>query len=481
MPAADELFTNEVQNLYPVPESFGKFRVIDLLRAAALGRIGADQRLIAAILAHGKDAVPGLLQYFAEAADDDLFAIELDDLVVDLLRHLKAPEALDVYVEMLRRAGGRSGEALADAIIEIGAPAVAPLLKLAGDLDESQLSDVVRIVAALRVPDERVYKLLLDHLEYDTFSGALSLALYGDRKGIEPIRKALDGPGVDEELRHDLERCIQELELEQAPAADIPVLDIFKEYPEKEPPVLEVLAEEEREALLASSSAEYRIAVLDDLTPDEVDEVFGDEVRELAESDPDSEVRGRAWECLVHEIGKDNKLAAGALAVAKDTSRDWSERGGALLGYASAKDATAETRALIEQQYKMPERRAQALKTMWRSFDSRWIDYFPKHLADPDRAVLEQAIFGVGHFAIVSSIDRLEKLFEDEDLRPAAIYAYALAVPGGTDRTKARSLFRRIEKLADGLDEEEQSLVETAIDQRLVEAGKRPVFGHEPE
>jgi hypothetical protein len=125
------------------------------------------------------------------------------------------------------------------------------------------------------------------------------------------------------------------------------------------------------------------------------------------------------------------------------------------------------------------------MEAMRRSVEPRFAGYFPKHLDDADMEVRRQAIWGVGHLAIHSEAARLRPLFDHEDLRSDALYAYALAVPGVTSLMRMPRLFRKIEELAGGLSLEEAYLVKSALNDRLARHGLPPAFfteaGEEPE
>ena len=69
---------------------------------------------------------------------------------------------------------------------------------------------------------------------------------------------------------------------------------------------------------------------------------------------------------------------------------------------------------------------------MARSFDKRFAAYPPKHLDDPDHAIKTQAIWGVGYLGLASEAPRLVELFDDDEFRTDALFAYALSIPGET-------------------------------------------------
>ena len=113
---------------------------------------------------------------------------------------------------------------------------------------------------------------------------------------------------------------------------------------------------------------------------------------------------------------------------------------------------------------------------MARSFDKRFADYPPKHLDDPDPAIKTQAIWGVGYLNLSSEAPRLEELFDDDEFRSDALFAYALSVPGETSPGRVRALMKKVEEAARGFREDEEDLVRIALDQRLMLHGKDPVF-----
>ena len=118
---------------------------------------------------------------------------------------------------------------------------------------------------------------------------------------------------------------------------------------------------------------------------------------------------------------------------------------------------------------------------MWRSTHPSFRDYFAKHLEDGDLEVRRGAVWGVGYYGLRSELDRLRKLFMDEDLRSDALFAYALAIPGEISRGRVKGLLSRIENEAKGLSEMEEELIKAALDERLMLAGKEPVFRQEED
>jgi hypothetical protein len=163
------------------------------------------------------------------------------------------------------------------------------------------------------------------------------------------------------------------------------------------------------------------------------------------------------------------------LAAMRRPDLDIQERGGLMVGLASEADRNEVRQAILEL-YQVPEGRAKAMEAMWRSVHPDFRDYFAGHLDDTDPEVRRAAIWGVGYYGLKSELDRLRKFFDDEELRSDAIFAYALAIPAEISRGRMKGLLSRIERDAAGLSEGEEELVKAALDERLMMAGKEPVF-----
>jgi hypothetical protein len=118
---------------------------------------------------------------------------------------------------------------------------------------------------------------------------------------------------------------------------------------------------------------------------------------------------------------------------------------------------------------------------MWRSLHPAFRNNFAQHLEDTDVEVRRSAVWGVGYYGLRAELDRLRKLFDDEELRSDAIFAYALALPGETSRGRVKGFFERVQTDARGLSEVEEALVKAALDERLMLAGKEPFFSAEED
>ena len=453
----------------------------ELLREAAQGHLGVDQRLIQAILDSGAEAAQEVLAFARGPHDQD--RIDLDPLLVDLFHHWNTPEALDFLIGAVRRTHDDVNDELVQTLLPFGERAVEPLLKLYEELGEEQGSDIAFLLAGLGVRDPRVLALLLDRLQFDAGDGALCLELYHDpaaRPALEAMLAEI--PAEEIELRRDLQHALDELG-EPAPSYEPIPFDIMAEYSKRELPAFEVLSEPERMQLIASPDAETRAAAAHSYFNQELDPKTRAALVQLAQSDPDAKVRGRAWESLA-DATEDAGIRDAMLAVLTDTSRDIAERGGAAVGlYAVADrdDVSSALQALYDEDGpdKKVVARAKALESMWRSLWKPYARFFPQHLDDSHKEILRQAIRGAGYFQLTRYIDKIASYFEREDdledLREDALFAYALAMPGETTRGRIRGMLRKIDTIAH-LSSSEAELVMFALDERLRLAGLDPVF-----
>ena len=190
-------------------------------------------------------------------------------------------------------------------------------------------------------------------------------------------------------------------------------------------------------------------------------------------------MRARAWEALTSAV-EDAEVLDAMLGALRNSGLALEERAGLLVGLAPEADRN-EVRNATVQLYGEPEWRAKALEAMWRSLHPSFRGYFANHLDDPDLETRRGALWGVGYYGLKSELDRVRPLFEDEDLRSDALFAYALAIPAEVSRGRMKGLLARIERDAHGLSELEEELVKTALDERLMLAGKEPVFAQQED
>lgn len=453
--------------------------VVELLRSAAAGRVGVDRRLVQAIL--DRPEAPGEVLAFSREPRGGQ-RLDLDPLLIDLFRYWKSDEALDFYIDAVRRSPEEIGDDLIQAFLPFGEKAVAPLLALYEELGEEQGGDVAFLLAGLRVRDPRVLPLLLDRLEFDAGDGAFLLGLYGDDAARPALRKMLaEIPEVDAELRLEIERSIELLDSPEPQYVPEP-FDILKEYPKTELPAFDLLPDIERIEMLSSEDALIRAGAAHSFFNEDLTAETRDKLLALAKGDPELKVRAQAWESLSgasEQVPIQNAL----IATLNDESKPAEERGGAAVGlYAFADKDTA--RRGIETLYELGgPARAKALEAMWRSLWEPYAKYFAPHLEESEEiAILRQALRGAGYFRLTPYAEKIASYFDREGelatLRDDALFAYALAMPGETTRGRIRGMLRKIDALAD-LDPTETDLVMFALDERLRLHGLQPVFAEE--
>lgn len=472
------------------PSRYNEVPTRELLDAAALGFIGVDRRVVESLTSRGPEAAKDVIEF--AKSDDEAHRIDISQLIVDLLRYWKPEGALDVYIDVIRRNPEDVGDELIEALLPFREQAVEPLLGLYEELGEEAGSDVAFLLAGLHVRDQRILDLLLDRLQYDAADGAFCLGLYGDiaaKPALETMLGEIAGtpktgdPEDDTtELQREIRYAIDQLGGPEPDYTPSP-FDISKEYPKTDIPALDLMTEEERVEMLASPDAETRGAAAHTFFNHELSEAAKRELLKLAESDPDSRVRGHAWASLA-DVTEDKGLNAKMVAIVNDTSRDIAERGGAAVGLYGVADRSPATEAIEALYREGGKARAKALEAMWRSLWKPFAKYFAENLGDPDPAIVRQALRGAGYFQLTSQIEKIASYFNrDEpfdDLREDALFAYALAMPGETTRGRVPGMLRKIDDLAQ-LNSEETNVVKFALDERLRLAGKQPVFEEEDE
>jgi HEAT repeat protein len=455
------------------PEQYKEASTYDLLKAAADGHIGLDHRFLRAIIDRGSAAIPDLLRFAEEDRSTDL--VDLEEELIAFFRTLRAPEAIPYLVDLIRRQPEDIPDDVIQAFVEIGELAVEPLLALHDEIDAED-NDLPFLLASLRVRHPGILAILLDRLDYDLMDAAFCLELYGDPAARPALEKAMavlsDG---DLDVRRSIEEALERIG--KPPDADpmVEPYDIWSAYPEEDSPQFDLFSEQEKLEFLNSPEPGYRSGAATSFGKDDLSENVASRLIQLAESDPDARVRADSWEALSSYSTERPELRAKMLERLSDPGAPILERQGALVALAADADNPPIHNWLVEF-YQRPETRAKALEAMWRSFDSRYAEYFPKHLDDPDVDVRREAIWGVGHLRIQSEAARLREHFHDEELRSDALFNYAVAWPGEVSRARARALLRRIEESAGGLSMVETQIVQTGIDQRLAVEGYRPAF-----
>ncbi|MGE5645136.1 MAG: HEAT repeat domain-containing protein [Acidobacteriota bacterium] len=443
------------------PEQYSSASTLDLLREAARGYVPLDHRFLRAVFSHGEAALPEYIEFLKEPREED--RVEMDAVVLNLARHLRTPAALPLFAEAARVNEFSFPDELTEAFVDLGAESVETLLALYQE--SGKADDVAFALAALGVHDPRILGLLTARLAEDPGDAAIMLGLYGDPAAKPDLEKALAAAGEDERLKQELASAIEDLSHPDETKPE--PFDIFPEFPDEDAPYFAAFENSELLEFLKSPVADYRARAIRMLGFDETPPPIVRTIFETAQSDPDPHVRACAWEALegIHEPPEIEQALRARLA---DTAPPPEERAAALVALAhEAHHGDEKLLDLMREFYRNPETRAQALKAMWHSGDRAFETNAVKALDDPDLEVRRQAVTAIGILGVVSQLGRLESLFEDEDLRESSLYAYALAAPSPTTPSRMRKLFRKIEDLAGGFNDDEAMIVGRALDDRL--------------
>jgi hypothetical protein len=462
------------------PDRYADTSIEELLTEASLGRVGVDHAWVGAILARDQEEAAATLVAFYQDMDEEI-RIDLSAEIFHLLRALRSTRGIEVYVDLLHDSEDDDPSDIYEALAELGAAAIEPLLALHAEAEPELQTNVEFLLAGLRVADPRIEALLEARLASDPADAAINISLYGRpefKEKIEARIASLD-PAAESYAhdKHELEFALDQLSAVTVPD-EPPPYDIYVHFPETAPPVFDVLEPVEMLAFLEHPEGETRRLAVESLGNEELDEDETAKILELAEGDPEVAVRAQAWQSLTGAL--DNDEIRGKLADKfADLEAPALERAGAACALAEG-EIDEELAEGLEAFYADPGTRALALKAMWHSLDRRFSEKFPPHLEDPDKDVQRQAIWGTGYLGVGHAAGTLEKLFEDPEVREHALFAYALSCPGEISRGRAKGLYKKIFDLAGGLSAEEVEIVEAAIDQRLSMHGLEPVFhsGH---
>jgi hypothetical protein len=458
------------------PDRYDSASTEELLVEASLGRIGVDHHWIRAILSRDPEETARELVTFYEDMDEEI-RIDLSAEIFHLLRALRSTAGIPVYIDLLHDAGDDDPTEIYEALAELGAAAIEPLLALHAEAGPESQTNVEFLLAGLRIEDPRIEALLDKRLASDPADAGINISLYG-RKSFVPkleARIAALNPESSEYAhdKHELEFAINQLGVETFPDAP-PAFDIYEIYPPAAQPVFDVLEPAESLAYLEHPDPETRRQALESLGNEQLDGEDTARILALAENDPEVAVRAQAWQSLAASI-EDSEIRTRLEEKFADESAPAAERAGAACALAEGV-MTEEFAAGLDALYQQEETRAMAMKAMWHSLDTRFSEYFPRHLEDEDAEVRRQAVWGTGYLGIGHAAGALEKLFDDPDMRDHALFAYALSCPGEVSRGRAKGLYKKIFDLAGGLSAEEVEIVESAIDQRLSMHGLDPVF-----
>ena len=435
------------------------------------------------MLDRADQSLPALLEFAERDRTSD--AVDLAPELIAIFRYWKTPDAIPFFIGYIEEDPADIPDEVVETMVEFGQSALEPLLALYERLDEGESGEVAFILANLRIEDDRILQLLLERLEYDLSDTILLLGVYGDPRARGSLEAAaVDLTPEDAELKRDIEDALETLDRHTAASAaesipDVP-FDIWSGYPEEADLPVESLDEDERIRLLETASSDSTRAAAAAsffncaLTQGQIQSLLS-----AAKTDRSATVRARAWEALM-PVTEDTDVVTPMLEALRNSETTLEERSGLVVGLAPEADRN-EVHDAIVSLYDDGSYRAKALEAMWRSMRPAFQDYFAPHITDDDIEIRRGAVWGVGYFGVKSELDGLRKLFENEELRSDALFAYALALPGETSRSRMQSMLSKVEKDAKGLTELEEDLVKAALDERLLLAGKEPVFAQQQD
>ena len=451
------------------PSQLSAAPIPEILEQAGLGRVGFDQRLVAALIGRPKEAVPALVAYGANPPENS--RLELDEDILNLLAHLPGPDSLKYVVKLLREGHTEIPESMLRITRAAGPAAVDALVEVYRELEEDSSSEVAFLMAGIGIRDSRILKIILERLDFDMEDGAMLLGLYGDPAGIPPLEKLATELGKNREIDFALEQ------LRNKPEEIIdPVQDCLENYPDTLGPEFEVLNDDEIVEFATQHEDEAtRLEALDVLEDLELPASAAQPLLALAASSASIPVRAAAFRALarLNQIEEVRQLGESML---NDKSQPLAIRASSLITLLPESIEPQALRDAVDEFLSNPESRADAVHAMWRSRETSYTTRFGSFLDDPDLAVRRQAVRGAGVCGDVTSIGKLRELMMDQELRKDAIFAYSMAVPSDISASRVRSLYTRIEKEAGGLNRDEAMSVGIALDMRLEAEGKEPVF-----
>jgi hypothetical protein len=461
--------------LFLDPDKLQDANPADVLAEAARAHLGLDHRFLHALIDRPEESLPAVVAFGERDRTNDRVDLALE--LIALLRYWKASEGIPFLVQFIKEEPEDVPDDVVYALVDNAPQALEPLLKLHGELEETQNGEVAFILANLGLRDPRILHILLERLEYDLSDTLLLLDMYGDAEAVPAIEKAADSlEDTDKELKQEVAHALASLQghREADDKLDPEPFDIWELYPEKADPPVDLLDEDERLELLSHPVASVRAAAAHSFFNLQLSPEEGAKLLNLAQNDVSPEVRARSWESLI-DATQEPEVVAAMLQALHNPALSVEERGGLVVGLAPEADRN-EVRKAITDLYAIPEGRAKAMEAMWRSIHPSFRNYFAPHLEDDDLEIRRAALWGVGYFALKSELERVRRVLEDEELRNDALFAYALALPTEVSRGRMKGFLQRIEKDANGLSELEEELVKAALDERLMLAGKEPMF-----
>jgi len=463
------------------PNQYSSVTPFELLEAAADGIVPLDGRLLHALTDDAESSIPDLVRFGISGTGTH--PIDLEEDIIAILRYLKTPQAIPFFIDCIRREPGDVSDELVEALVPLASEALEPLIALYHELEEERAGEVAFLLSSLRIRDPRLLAILLDYFEYDATDGAFCLGMYGDPAAREPLEKILAAidPKDSEQapLRAEILEAIDRLSEDSSGPELLPVPDLWSLYPESDEPRFDLLDRTSRLEFFSSPEASYRSAAAASFDADDDSEEVRSALLQLAREDNNTGVRAAAWQSL-GDMDEDEKIHHALHEKLDDAAAPPLERAACLVSLIG--EDAPEFHGYLTAFYEIPESRALALRAMWRSFDRDWAPYMIKHLEDDNPSIRREAVRGAGYLRLSSECARLRIMFDDEKIRPEALFAYAMAVPTELTPGRANHLLRNVEQAAGGLTLSEQEFVEFAIDERLAMNGMRTVFsGQEQE
>lgn len=446
----------------------------EILHEIVHGRLDIDHRVLHALLDRRDQTLPALLEVVKSDAWQTSGDLEID--IAQLFHALEAPEGIPFLVEAVRLHPDDIPDEIVEALHSFGKSSIEALLALYHELEEADSEEVAFLLASFHIRDERILNLLLDRLEFSASEGAFVLGIYGDPAAtprLENLRATL-GPD-DAELKKEIDESLALIASQTEAKHEAVPLDIYARYPEEAEIPIDLFSEEERLELLADSRPAIRERAAHSFFNQHPNDDVAERLFQLATSDENEAVRSRAWESLV-DATDDSKIVEPMLKRLRDEATPIGEKASLLVGLSMESDRNEVRKAMEEMYRDHPEYRAKALEAMWRSLHPSFKDYFARHLDDDDVEVRRSAVWGVGYYAVKPALDKLRTLFDDEELRSDAIFAYGLALPNDLSKGRAKGVLKRIEQDAGGLSMVEERLAMAALDERLLLSGRDAAF-----
>jgi HEAT repeat protein len=461
------------------PEQYATLPVAKLIRLAAFGFIGMDHRWLKAMLDRPGETVAAATSYFEEPDPDA--PINMTSELASIVRHLNSPDAVRFWIAFIREFPEEIPLEIIMAFRQIGAPAVEPLLAFYDERKDDPDSEAAFLLASLGVKDDRIYQRLLHHLEIEPLEASHSLATYGDSAAIpaiEQVRESAQEEWMRESMTSDIERLRNPVE--ETADEDDEDHDIRHEFPELAGPEFEAIKDEDIPKFLDHPDEEARGSAVRAVGAHRMSHAGVKKIFEMAKSDPVDSIRAVCWEELGAAAEDDKRIRDAMTAVLESATAPLEERSGALVGLSLTTAGDKLTRR-IREFYELPETRSRAMQAMIYTRDEQFVPLFPQHLNDTDPLVQNLAMQGIGFFEIAKDAHLLEPFFDDPDKRLEALQCYALATPAPLTRSGMVDLYRKIERLAHSLDEEEKMALREAINLRLERNERPPLFNDDGE